>query len=139
MKRAVLFGWISKNVIFPLIPFVTGVGIRLFLRDPITFSVIVPQELSICMAMLCLLIGTSSTRLSDKHLGDSIFYASLGGIFFYIFFFVLSSVFEELSKGPMADFFVLRMQWLRWLVLLFSGLVVFLAVNSKKRYFPLED
>ncbi len=126
-------------MILPLSPFVLGTIARLFLRDAIDSSVLDTEDLSITMAMLCLLVAVSAIRLKDKGLADAISYISFPVVFLFIGFFLLAIFFNESYLRTHDLFYETRAEILRWIVFVFSLIVIYIAVKARYRYFPLED
>lgn len=65
-------GWVAKNVVLPLAPFVVGAAVRWAHLGEASLEVVNPAELSFSVAMVCLLVMSSASRLPNPHLRDAI-------------------------------------------------------------------
>jgi hypothetical protein len=64
--------WATKHLLLPLTPFITGAIIRAVAGMHGYQDVFDVGELSFSMAMLCLLVVASASRVSDQHLRESL-------------------------------------------------------------------
>jgi hypothetical protein len=67
-----VLGWFLKNVLLPLLPFVIATVIRYINLGQLSLQILDGGELSFSMAMSCILILSSVSRLSDKEARDVI-------------------------------------------------------------------
>ena len=70
MKQTI--GWVSRNVLLPLLPFIVGACIRSVHLGQLSLEIVDPAELSFSMAMVCILANRGAGKLTDKPLSDTL-------------------------------------------------------------------
>lgn len=86
-----LFGWLAKNVLTPMLPFLIGAVIRAISGIQGVKNVFDVGELSFSMAMLCLFVLTSASRVTDKSIRDSLTAVWVCGAVIFLVLFAVSS------------------------------------------------
>lgn len=151
--------WILKFIVFPLLPFFFGAGVRILQRGAFEFNVLSPAELAFSMAMLTLIISVSTSRIQNATLRDALTQSFQLGAVVYLALFAwaifLETDMQSSWKGTLAileakvrsntpvglqDFsshtqaFLPILERLRWITITLSCVVIPLAVYTNKKY-----
>lgn len=90
--------WTMKYVLVPLIPFLIGALIRL-LENGITWSVLKPVQLTFALAMFCLFVYVSASRLDNSKYKETIQSVYVLGMAFFIALFTYATVLDSQLSG----------------------------------------
>jgi surface polysaccharide O-acyltransferase-like enzyme len=85
-----MIGWISRNLLLPLSPFVVGALIRTLQNGSLSLDVLDPGELSFSMAIMLCMVSISAGRLNNEQLRDSLTNMYLVGVIVFLVLFTLS-------------------------------------------------
>ncbi len=129
-----LIGWISKNVILPLAPFLVGALVRWLVQGKVTLTMFDASELAFSMAMLCLLLILSSSKLNDKHLAQSLTNGFSLGIVVFVALFAVAIVFDELNQTQGAQPYTMTLNLIRRTCIAISLVTITLAIMSKHKF-----
>lgn len=90
--------WTMKYVLVPLIPFLIGALIRL-LENGIAWSVLKPVQLTFALAMFCLFVYVSASRLDHSKFKETIQSIYVLGMAFFIALFTYATVLDSQLSG----------------------------------------
>jgi hypothetical protein len=96
-------GWLVKECLFPLTPFLLSAFVRWLFVERAHWSVFDAKDLSITMSLFCVLVVTAAHKHRDPDLGSSLASAFLFGMFFFTALFVSAIVIETWEASAVAD------------------------------------
>lgn len=91
-QRTSLMGWLARNAVVPLTPFLVGSAIRWIRAGQLNVSCFDPAELAFSLAMFCIVCVASARRLEDTDQRELAFALFVIGVAVFISMFSFSVV-----------------------------------------------
>jgi hypothetical protein len=91
-QRAPFLGWLAKQVVLPLTPFIVGCGIRTIRLHHLSVSCFDPAELCFSLAMFCLIGVVAARRLDSTEYREAAFALFAIGVAIFISLFSFSVI-----------------------------------------------